>query len=146
MERIISKPRRRAAVAVIGLAIFIIFLLIFDFWQYSKNQQTAILIGATVILIIGMLYLTIKTNIGKFVFGYGKKENLDEREVMIQLGTYQQSFRLLDFIFSLIMVFIYLYDDLKVDYPELGWKLIVLAYLLMRLLPIMIIAWTEEEI
>lgn len=148
MVRIISKPKRRAAVFIMISTFLIGFIARFDFWNLPSVYQNTISGISLLMMLAAFFYLIANTNIWRLASPYSSgKHNLDEREVLLQLETYHKSYRILDFFFALIMLFVYLFNDsLKEVYPKLGWLLLVCSYLLIRLLPIMILAWTEEEV
>lgn len=148
MTRIIPKPKRRAAVLTVVFAFLIGLFSRFEFLGLTNVQQNFILIGSFGILVLVFIFLIVKTNIWRLASPYSaNQQDLDEREIAVQLKTYHKSYRILDLLFGLLMIFVYISsENLSTSYPKMGWMLLIATFLIIRLLPIMIIAWTEEDI
>lgn len=128
---------------IILIALIIIIITRLNFLYFSKELQNIVSVICGIFFISALAYLLIKTNIYRLAAPYTHQHELDERETMVQLTAFRKSYAIIDIFASFSMALVVLKDELDVKF---GLGFVVLIYFFVRFLPILIVAWTEEEI
>ena len=147
MTRILSKPKRRAAVLISYTSFLTLMLLLSTSIELPIFLHIPLLLLSAITLIYSLYYLYNDTQL--WHFGNAPDAQLDERQVQVRNRAYRLAYTGVASFFILIVIYYSFAVDKNLWIPE-DWEeanLLVWIVIFMTLtLPSSILAWMEEEV
>jgi len=149
MTRILSKPKRRAAVLISYTSFLTLMLLLSTSIELPIFLHIPLLLLSAITLIYSLYYLYNDTQL--WHFGNAPDAQLDERQVQVQVRNraYRLAYTGVASFFILIVIYYSFAVDKNLWIPK-NWEeanLLVWIVIFMTLtLPSSILAWMEEEV
>lgn len=147
MTRIISKPKRRAAVLISYASFLILAILLSRQVELPAFLHIALLLTSGIVFAMSLNYLYKDTQL--WHFGNAPDEQLDERQVQVRNRAYRLAYTGIATFFILMVIYYSFAVDKNLWIPK-SWEeanlLVWLVIFTALTLPSSILAWMEEEV